>query len=112
MPANDKQTPQTEEQIAEQVRRDFPQAGMIQPRITCHGCKLDRAPFLVRERREGEDIVAWLKGVVQVGAGQAHQMYSPGCTTQVCDLWLPAPGLQDGTPAPIGMRPKEVKRGD
>lgn len=109
MPASDNErTPPTAEQIADQVRRDFPQKGMIQPRITCKACGLDRAPFLVRERRGDEDIVQWMRTVVQTGAGYAHGIFSPACKSEVCDLWLPAPGSLDGTPGPIGIRPKGV----
>lgn len=62
-------------------------------------CTCGEHAFRVRYRRKGEDIVAWIEGVVRPGMGAAHAKLSPLCLAQKCDLMLP---ISDA--AGIGMR--------
>lgn len=65
----------------------------------CHLCGTDRT-VAVRFRNAGEDVIAWLDGVVRPAVGADHFGFRPTCPSEHCDLKLPAPAGAAG----IGCR--------
>lgn len=59
--------------------------------------------FSVRFRRPDEDIVTFLRGVIEPAMGIAHRAASPDCPAETCDLMLPLNEAVEG----IGMETKQ-----
>jgi hypothetical protein len=57
--------------------------------LICAGC--GEHSFTVRYRAAGEDLIAWIEGVVRPGLAEAHKRLSPSCPVNVCGLKLPVP---------------------
>lgn len=72
----------------------------IQCMFTCKFCGLVKAPFTVRWREQGEDVVEWIEKAVRPAMGKAHLALSPMCRAPHADLMLP---MSEGS-AGIGMR--------
>lgn len=64
---------------------------MITCKFICKQCGADGVPFRVRARTSEEDLIRWMKEVVQVGMGEAHRRFAPHCKALHADLLLPAP---------------------
>lgn len=63
----------------------------VKAEYSCRSCGLHWRIFAVRERGADEDVVAWVKLVLQV-MGADHAKASPWCDAQTCDLKIPLPG--------------------
>jgi hypothetical protein len=55
---------------------------------TCHACGLDTLDVEVRQRREHEDIIAYVDYVMR-RCGFHHRQHAAKCTTDKLDLKLP-----------------------
>lgn len=62
-------------------------------------CRCGERSFRVRYRRKGEDLIAWMEGVVRPGMTEAHARLSPLCASPHADLMMP---VSEGA-AGIGM---------
>lgn len=56
--------------------------------FSCHGCALKDHPVNVRERRDREDLLAWLD-MVRFAIAREHRRVSPACAARECDLKIP-----------------------
>jgi len=70
---------------------------VLEIRISCKVCGLERAPFYLSYRRPDQSAPDYMRTHVQVAAGDAHARFSPLCPCRVCDLEIKtderAPGL-------------------
>lgn len=62
---------------------------------SCPLCRLRDATVEVRLRRPDEDVVAWMKEVVEPGLVRDHRSRSPSCTAPSArDVKIPLTGRQ------------------
>jgi len=61
---------------------------MISVLYSCHKCGAEKVKVTVRERRDGEDVVAFVREVArEVGIHHRHR----NCSGDKADLMIPAP---------------------
>jgi hypothetical protein len=57
---------------------------------SCHRCGIKDRHVPVRERRDGEDVVHWVKDVVGTALSRDHDAASPHCRiTELSDVKIP-----------------------
>lgn len=70
---------------------------MLEVRISCKVCGLERAPFYLSYRGPEESAPDYMRRMIQPAAGDAHFRYSPLCPGTECKLEIKmddrAPGL-------------------
>lgn len=57
---------------------------MIEIRFKC-GCMSAESSFEVRDRRDDEDVVDWMKQAVEPAMGEFHSRTSPLCRRHKCE---------------------------
>lgn len=75
---------------------------MIGILYSCAACGLVDAEAKVRYRESSEDVVAWMKGVVEPGLAQDHATRSPACRPEsLQDVKIPVPPGTEWVGGPV-----------
>lgn len=70
---------------------------MLGIRYTCALCELYDVTVEVRFREPAEDIIVWMKQVVEPALGKDHQRRSPDChPTMLTQVKIPMPPGKEG----------------
>lgn len=67
-------------------------------------CLQDEATFQVRDRRDGEDVVAWVQGPLTAALAADHHARSPSCRAGATEyVKIPAPENADYLGGPVRL---------